>query len=613
MKTLCTLLFTCLFLTSFANNKATFQKLAEVNACWKAQPDLSVNELPAFQNQSEHAWIQLHLQLVERILRSRDVAHLSPTQQQNRKKSLDHLHQYWQAGRFPINDQYAYRTPIFIDKYDNFCAVGYLVKASGHESVSRIIAANTNLAYVGQMNYPELNDWAGENGFTKEELAWIQPGYPPTQYSEPLGKGVDSTVHELFPDGDTLYVGGDFVKADSTITVNHIAYVTESGGAYTWHAMDRGVNGPVYAITKFNNRIYIAGHFSLAGDSAVTNVAYWENGLWHNSGCTYGEIRDLIVYKNQLYAAGDFDICAALMDVNFARLNGQYWQQMIGLVGRVNTMEVMDSVLLLGGSFSLYNDTAKVNAIKWTESGSFQKFTVGTKNEINDFEPLNGTMYAVGNYLPGGDSNYLSYRVTANTLDTFSRLIYDGMVSGHWVEKPVFKTMSGSGNELMLGGQFFYASMVYARNCISLSSAGWFDVDSTINKMVRYKAGLIAAGGFKNGYAKSPFSQQGTSIRLNGIAKRYVEQASVPGTVNNQAILHLYPNPIQSGSQINLENNFNATNYQLRDISGKLITTGDLASIPRQTVGLPPLAAGLYLFQITNSNGGMQVSKLVVQ
>ncbi|RYZ47667.1 MAG: hypothetical protein EOP49_20705, partial [Sphingobacteriales bacterium] len=306
----------------------TFDKLADVNRCWLDQQDINLNSLPAYRDRSETSWIQLHLSLVEQKLRARNTANLNPVQVKNRMNALGHLHEYWMAGNFPKNEDYSYRTPIFIDKYNTFCAVGYLVKTSGHEAVSRMIAAKTNLAYVKDMNYPELDRWAADNGFSKDELAWIQPGYPPGDNPDQVGDGVDGVVNRLYADdaGGKLYVGGSFSQA-GTLQASNIAYVTESNNVYTWHAMGDGINGTVNAIVALNGKVYVAGNFTEAGDQAATNVAYWDGSSWHSMGCTYGTIYDLIVYKNELYISGSFDVCAAMSDVHVARWNGSNWQQ----------------------------------------------------------------------------------------------------------------------------------------------------------------------------------------------------------------------------------------------------------------------------------------------
>lgn len=604
MKTILTFFCACLLFTAYGRN-TTFQKLAAVNACWNDQPDVRKNALPSWQERSETEWIRLHLSLVEQTLRQRATHHLSAAQRQNRLRSLDDLHRYWLAGRFPLNNHYTCRTPIFIDDQDNFCAVGYLVKASGHESVSRMIAARTNLAYVRQMHYPELDSWAKEYGFTREELAWIQPGYMPTQYvAKPMGSGVNGEVRELLTDGDTLYVGGIFTTIGNATPANNIAFVTETGGSYTWHTMATGVNGPVKAITKYNGRIYIGGAFTMAGDSVVNNIAYWENGRWHNAGCLFGEVNDLVVYNNQLYAGGHFDVCAAMADINFARFNGQLWQPVPGLSGKVNTMEVMGADLLLGGAFS-YNGNP-TNAIKWREANGFTTFARSTGNEINDFELYNGTMYAAGQYVPGGDSSHVIWKIGSNGLDTFYNHISTGGMSG-WSRNPVLKTLFGDGPSLMAGGDFSYYSMLGGENCISFSSqhisglGDWFVVDSTIHKLAYFKNSIVAGGTFKTNY--------GTT--LNGIGRRTYALGVSP--VNPAGDLTIYPLPITNSRSFFIENSFNGSRYTLQDMSGRNIHTGALQAAGRQEVILPAVAPGMYLIRVANENGAAQVRKLTIQ
>lgn len=239
MRPLLFLLAMLCFLSS--SGRSTFNKLTDVNKCWLEQRDVNPDNLPGYSAISDTEWIRLHLRLVEQTLRAKNNNHLTTEQKQNRAKALDCLHEYWLRGAFPKNEDYSYLTPIFIDKYDNFCAVGYLVKATGYEHVSRMISAKTNVAYVREMNYPELDQWAKDYGFTTDELAWIQPSYAPIRNNAtvPIGKGTSGTVYELSVDTTTqfLYVGGTFANVDDTISANNIAYITELGGNYTWHSM----------------------------------------------------------------------------------------------------------------------------------------------------------------------------------------------------------------------------------------------------------------------------------------------------------------------------------------------------------------------------------------
>ncbi|MCB9234671.1 MAG: hypothetical protein H6581_23670 [Bacteroidia bacterium] len=138
--------------------------------------------------------IRLHLCYVEETLRSRDVSHLSPELQARRTQLLDYLHDYWVKGEFPKNYDYtAERRPCFIDKDQNICAVGYLVEQTAGREMAEAINAQFKYDFVMDMQGDALDQWILESGFTKEELAMIQPTYGPTDPNYiPKGYGAAS-------------------------------------------------------------------------------------------------------------------------------------------------------------------------------------------------------------------------------------------------------------------------------------------------------------------------------------------------------------------------------------------------------------------------------------
>lgn len=586
----------------------TFDKLVTVNRCWLQQADVDRSVLPAGQQLSETGWIQLHLTLVEQTLRKRSVSGLSPEQARRRAASLGHLHEYRLAGRFPLNAQYRYRTPIFIDPDNNFCAVGYLLKASGHEKVSRMVASSRNLAYVKELFYPELDQWAADHGFTKEELAWIQPTYPPVLPSLTVGAGVNGTVYELAGDAaqEKLYVGGLFTHADGTIAAGNIAYVTESDGVYSWHNMGTGVNGPVYAITEYKGKIYVAGHFTEAGGQGANNIACWDGNSWKAVGCTYGTVYDLIVYKDDLYASGSFDVCASMSDVNVARWTGTHWQQIPGLSGRVNTMEVSGNDLLLGGAF--VHDNEALNVIRWNAQDQYQAFGNKINNEVMDFERYRDTVYAVCKQTDPVDTAILFLQLKGNRWEEPQDYYLDFTATGGAASLNTLCT-DVSGLNLMAGGHFNYRPMVgtFADHCIAVREqeyGKWFLVDSTIYKMTRFKGALYAGGAFKYG--------QFSDVVLNGITRSEKSTTGIP-RVETPVMLHLFPNPV-AGGQLTLRNDFGANACVLSDISGRILKKIVLyEDRHEQQILLPALAPGIYLMSVSNAKGYASQQKMVVQ
>ena len=609
-------LFVLFAMFSFPSSYAApsvLEKLAEVNKCWNDQHDIDRAMLQREQNLSEHEFIRLHLALVENTLRNRTTCHLTTEQTLKRNLALNHLHEYLIAGAFPQNEDYAFRTPIFIDKHNNFCAVGYLVMATGHEWVSRLIAANTNLAYVRDMSYPELFNWANEFGLTVDELAWIQPTYysPPTRVTDPIGKGTDGEVIEMFVDQVTnrLYVGGAFAHVDSTITANNIAYVTETGGVYTWDTLGAGVNGTVNAIVRYSNKIFVAGAFTQASGVNVTNIAYWDGISWHEAGCISGVVNDLVVFNGEMFAVGDFDVCTAMAEVNFAKWNGSAWQPIPGLSGYINTVEVRDSTLLLGGKF-VNAQSLNENVVEWNENIGFREFLNGLANEVMDFEIFKNGTYAVCKQTSSNDSS-LVHKIIGNSWYAISVT-----PSNTSVPSASVKTLCGQGDTLLAGGDFSFfnvsTSKWYVNNiniAIYSGQAATFFVDSTINKMVVYKNDLIIGGKFDVGDAH--IQHQGSVI--HSIAKK-----SFPGFLGiddfDKAKLNcaVYPNPVKKANSIYVDNNFRASYCQVVDMSGKLIKEQKLRKESEQ-VALPSLAAGIYVVEVGNEQGEKVVNKLVVE
>ncbi|MEM7038513.1 MAG: hypothetical protein AAF570_16130, partial [Bacteroidota bacterium] len=146
-------------------------------------------ELPNEQT-NELDRVRTHLRFVEGLLRQQDVAHMSTEMQQKRTTLLDHLRDYWQNGVFPGNYDYAeQRKPCFIDQKGNICAVGYLVEQSVDRNAAEHINSEWQYADIADMETPDLEKWIASSGFSRNEVAMIQPTYGPTP-PDPSWEGV---------------------------------------------------------------------------------------------------------------------------------------------------------------------------------------------------------------------------------------------------------------------------------------------------------------------------------------------------------------------------------------------------------------------------------------
>ena len=127
---------------------------------------------------TENERIKLHLAYAENLLRNKATDHLSEGLKERRLRFLDHLRDYWLRAMFPVNTVYKnQRKPCFKDELETLCAVGYLVEQSeGIETVD-LINENFQFQEIMEMELAELEKWILTSGFTKKEIATIQPTY----------------------------------------------------------------------------------------------------------------------------------------------------------------------------------------------------------------------------------------------------------------------------------------------------------------------------------------------------------------------------------------------------------------------------------------------------
>ena len=121
--------------------------------------------------------IATHLAFAEHTLGAADVSHLSALQRAARRESLAVLRAYIAARRFPLPEATRGRLPAFVDREGTRCAVAALVDhAVGADATARI-DARFHDAFIADIEDDALALLAAEAGFTRAELALIQPTY----------------------------------------------------------------------------------------------------------------------------------------------------------------------------------------------------------------------------------------------------------------------------------------------------------------------------------------------------------------------------------------------------------------------------------------------------
>ena len=119
-----------------------------------------------------------HFDSVLLELQSRDVSHLSADRLAARRRHIERLRQYRNAGVFPHNHATATLTPVFVDEHGTHCAMGYLIARDGRSDIVERIKSSRNLARIPELaGDTALVAWLDANGLAVDEAARIQPAY----------------------------------------------------------------------------------------------------------------------------------------------------------------------------------------------------------------------------------------------------------------------------------------------------------------------------------------------------------------------------------------------------------------------------------------------------
>ncbi len=579
--------FLCLLLAFVslvqAKNYANlYEKLLEVNPQWQFQQDVPAAIFAENSSLEETQAIQLHLQQVEQILRKRDMSHLSPTQQTNRIAALNALKDYWKKGIFPKNEYLPYRNPVFIDKYNTFCAVGYLVKETGNEAVSREIAVSQNFAYLSQIHSEKLGAWAEKYGFTRAELAWIQPGYPAAMPTQAMKNGVGGTVYDILIGNsgtDLIQVAGEFANGVST-------YYSGFAG-YDWFAPINATGGNVYALAYWNNLPVYGGNFTAINGIAVSNIAQFSiTGMgFAPMGTLTGTVKDLLVYNNELYAAGSFGL---------AKWNGSSWDNLGATNGMINCLYEWKGDLYIGGDFTQMAGQSISYLAKY-QNGTFSAVGNSLSFPIHALSNFQDTLYIGGDFHALGDTAALGF---VGKWDNISLTKIDLALKGHGIY-----AFAEGGSKLYLGGDFNDGGgivMTYGSNLATMEKFGNYygvqllDILNAPVYALKADNNVVYVGG--------AFTANLVVNNFGGIGNFPYEITDIPSPSENE--LRVFPNPTSEVIEIaGWEQIPPQSLVNVRDMTGKTLYEAPISA----KINLQYLAAGTYILQVGN-----RVSKVVV-
>ncbi len=409
---LCLLLLCCPIIAAFASlspdkQAAKYDHLFEVNAQWlwaSAYYDASEMAMPAVFT-TDNDRIHTHLLMVVDALRAEDVNALNATQRLNRAALLDVLERYAKASIFPANHYHDQRQPYFIDNFDVPCAVGHLIIESGQAELAYRVHEENNYAYIHELvgEYPALTDWAVANGFTIDELALIQPGYPPPNSWSSVGEGLNGSVTDMASNNlDLAYVVGDFTTVDG-VYCQGVAQLTEFGLL----PLSTGVAGTVHTVEMMDGYVYVAGELMKNGTSY--NIARWDGANWWYTNAYTGKVNDLYASDNYLYAVGD--------KVARTSTNAVSWQTLANSVnGDILAVHTFGNQIAVAGNFTSI-DGVSAQKVAAYSSGSWSELGGGLGINAHALCVMGGELYVGGGFVYGSlatpaDNGLLRYTGT---------------------------------------------------------------------------------------------------------------------------------------------------------------------------------------------------------
>lgn len=461
-----TILLTALLGTAFiANAQLAPQKqaplrdhLIEVNAEWNAYAtDLpNADRMVSFTNDTER--IAQHLHLVREHLAAVAPEGLSAVQARHRADLLQDLERYADNGRFPQNHVLPFRNPIFIDPHNTACAVGQLIIESGDRALAERISNEMNEAYIRDMHWPEIAEWANTNGFSGAELAWIQPSYSPDVPWFPLGNGTNEEVTELLRLGDgDLLVAGQFTEAGE----QERFHVARWNGA-SYEEMGSLPEGTVNAAIEFDGQIIIGGSFN----NAQVDMLTWNGSTWTPSTTFPGKASSITAfheYFGTLYAAGSRDGFAGT-DYLVAGHTGGEWQMMGQVLnGPIHAFATLNDDLYIGGEFTgaFMSSEDDIMHIARMGDASWGQVADGLNGDVYAMLVHDNKLYATGDMVSMMGSYFGLARIAHNApsweqlMPNITNYIYsplDGMMSG--------RALVEKNGEIYVGGDFYVGSLM---------------------------------------------------------------------------------------------------------------------------------------------------------
>lgn len=220
--------------------------------------------------------------------------------------------------------------------------------------------------------------WLAAVAICTPVLAWAAASSDtPTQDAEISAANANGSIDVITVQGASVYLGGEFTEVDGTPA----SAIARWNGS-RWSALGSGIVVTpatverIQAIVEYNGSVYAGGSFSIAGGTAVRNIARWDGQSWSAVGSSSlvnggpASVSSMAVYQGKLHVAGRFEFDDGGPADSIAAWDGQRWSRVgAGIaIGSVSTLRVFRSELFAGGDFTEAGGIPARNLARWNGS-----------------------------------------------------------------------------------------------------------------------------------------------------------------------------------------------------------------------------------------------------
>ncbi|MGC8742100.1 MAG: hypothetical protein ACP5UB_11690 [Candidatus Sumerlaeaceae bacterium] len=268
-----------------------------------------------------------------------------------------------------------------------------------------------------------------------------------------------------------------------------------------------GLNGEVFAmagtavpkldLSGSQDRIYIAGSFTQAGDRPASKIGYWQNHAFYSLATSVnGQVYAVAVLPDgSVVIGGSFSSVNGIPAHYVARWNGTQWAPLgSGTNGPVYAITSDTSgTVYLGGSFGTFNGQTANNVAKWSLSGVSGSLGGGTNSRVYALCWANNKLYVGGLFTSAGGQGYARVALWDPTQNRWF-----GLGSGI-VGLRVSAIAADQTGNIYVGGEFTQAGGQSALNVAKWDGSSWSPLgqglDGPVATLLCDSQGVVYAGG----------------------------------------------------------------------------------------------------------------------